>query len=79
MPGRLEERRLASSDYSGRWLVVVFYPRDFSFVCPTELTALSTRVEEFDERDCDVLGVSVDTIETHKQWLSSPAAEGSGV
>ena len=68
--------RSALADYRGRWLVLVFYPRDFSLVCPTELSALSTRIEEFRERGCALLGVSADTLESHKRWIATPAGQG---
>ncbi len=72
-----ERARVARrSDYAGRWLAVMFYPRDFTFVCPTELTAFSARIAEFHKRDCDLLGVSVDTIELHREWLAATPAEG---
>ncbi len=64
------------ADYSGRWLALVFYPRDFSLVCPTELTAICQRFEEFERFNCCVLGVSVDSIETHVRWIETPVAEG---
>lgn len=64
------------SDYRGRWLMLVFYPRDFSLVCPTELTALSARLEEFQRRGCELLGVSTDTVETHEQWMAAPRSQG---
>jgi alkyl hydroperoxide reductase subunit AhpC/predicted Ser/Thr protein kinase len=63
-------------DYAGRWLVLVFYPRDFSFICPTELTSFSVHRADFAARDCDVLGISVDTIELHREWLTTPPSEG---
>ncbi len=63
-------------DYCDRWLVLLFYPRDFSLVCPTELTALSGRIEEFKKRDCDILAVSTDSIETHDRWLTTSTADG---
>eukprot|EP00913_Durusdinium_trenchii_P008807 g8273.t1 len=69
-------RRAELKAYRGRWLMLVFYPRDFSFVCPTELTAFSGRMEEFRKRDCDLLGVSVDTIELHKEWLETAPEDG---
>jgi alkyl hydroperoxide reductase subunit AhpC len=64
------------SDYAGKWLVLIFYPRDFSFVCPTELTAFSAHLPEFDARGCQLLGVSVDSIKLHREWLSTPASQG---
>jgi alkyl hydroperoxide reductase subunit AhpC len=56
--------------------MLVFYPRDFSLVCPTELTALSGRIEEFHRRGCDILGISTDSIESHQRWLATPRAQG---
>lgn len=69
-------RRVTLADFRQRWLVLVFYPRDFSLVCPTELTALSTRIDEFHKNGAEVLGVSVDPLESHEKWLSTPRARG---
>ena len=69
-------RGVRLSDYSGRWLMLIFYPRDFSFVCPTELTSFSARLADFQQRGCELLGVSVDSIELHREWLTTPADEG---
>src|SRR5439155_24558730 len=66
-PGSNREH-VTLDDYRDRWLVLMFYPRDFSLVCPTELTALSVRIEEFRRRDCDVLAVSTDPVATHERW-----------
>jgi alkyl hydroperoxide reductase subunit AhpC len=71
-----ERRRVSLEDYDDEWLVLVFYPRDFSLVCPTELTALSNRVGEFSERHCRLLGISTDDIETHERWIATPRAQG---
>ena len=71
-PPRLVQR----SDYMSRWLMLIFYPRDFSFVCPTELTAFSDRIAEFQDRGCDVLGISVDSIDLHREWLATPLNKG---
>jgi alkyl hydroperoxide reductase subunit AhpC/predicted Ser/Thr protein kinase len=68
--------RVALDDYQGRWLTLVFYPRDFSMVCPTELTALSRRLEDFHRRDCDLLGISTDSVETHERWIIAPRNQG---
>jgi alkyl hydroperoxide reductase subunit AhpC len=74
-----EQRQATLDDYLDRWLLLMFYPRDFSLVCPTELTAVSDRIAEFRERDCDVLAISTDTIETHVRWLTtSPSQSGIG-
>jgi peroxiredoxin (alkyl hydroperoxide reductase subunit C) len=61
------EARLA--DYHGRWLVLFFYPADFTFVCPTEVRAFSDAVTAFAERNADVLGVSTDGIFSHVAWM----------
>jgi alkyl hydroperoxide reductase subunit AhpC len=69
-------RRVGLADYRDRWLILVFYPRDFSLVCPTELTALSARIEEFHRRGSDILGISTDTIDSHERWIAAPRAQG---
>lgn len=63
------------SDYRGKWLVLFFYPLDFTFVCPTEITALSDRYEEFTELGADILGVSVDSKYSHRAWIDTPRDE----
>jgi len=64
--------KVSLSDYSGKWLVFFFYPLDFTTVCPTEITALSDRFEEFEELGADVLGVSTDSIYSHLAWMNTP-------
>ena len=53
----------------GKWLVLFFYPLDFTFVCPTEITGFSKRFEEFRALNAEVLGGSTDSIHSHKAWL----------
>ncbi|MHB2017515.1 MAG: peroxiredoxin [Candidatus Xenobia bacterium] len=60
------------SDYRGKWLVLFFYPLDFTFVCPTEITALSDRNQDFKERGAEILGVSTDSVHSHKAWIERP-------
>ena len=60
------------SDYAGKWLVLFFYPLDFTAVCPTEITALSDRYEEFEEIGAEILGVSTDSIYSHLAWMKAP-------
>ena len=55
---------------------MIFYPRDFSFVCPTELTSFSGRAADFARRNCGLLGISIDSIESHSSWLRTPVSEG---
>ncbi|HXG24456.1 MAG TPA: peroxiredoxin [Chthonomonadales bacterium] len=64
--------RVRLSDYRGKWLVLFFYPLDFTFVCPTEINALSDRYEEFLELGADVLGVSTDSVYSHRAWINTP-------
>lgn len=68
--------RVALGDYRGRWLILVFYPRDFSMVCPTELVGLSQRFEEFGDHGCELLGISGDSVESHERWIATPRAQG---
>lgn len=68
--------RAKLADYRGRWLTLVFYPRDFSLICPTELTAISDRIEKFRGQGCDVLGVSADSLDSHQRWIATPKAQG---
>ena len=76
LPSTAAAGRSRLADYRGRWLVLIFYPRDFSLVCPTELTAIGARSEEFDRQGCDILGVSADTLESHRRWIATPRAQG---
>lgn len=66
------------SDYRGKWVVLVFYPLDFTFVCPTELTAFSDRMEDFEAINADLVGVSTDSVYSHRAWLQTPR-DKSGV
>ncbi|MET3292662.1 peroxiredoxin [Brevibacillus fluminis] len=59
------------SDYKGKWLVLFFYPLDFTFVCPTEIIALSDAIEDFKDLDAEVLGVSTDSVHSHKAWINT--------
>jgi len=67
--------RVSLDDYAGKWLVLFFYPLDFTFVCPTEITGYSKRYEEFKALGADVLGASVDSEHAHKAWISGDLGE----
>jgi alkyl hydroperoxide reductase subunit AhpC len=70
--GNGEEFGTASlSDYQGKWLVFFFYPLDFTFVCPTEITAMSEAYGEFQKLGADVLACSCDSKHSHKAWINS--------
>ena len=64
------------SDYKGKYLVLFFYPLDFTFVCPTEILAFNDRVDEFREIGCEVVGASVDSKFSHLAWVNTPRTEG---
>jgi peroxiredoxin 2/4 len=63
---------ISLSDFKGKWLIFFFYPLDFTFVCPTEIRALSDRLPDFQEIDTEVLGCSTDSVFSHFAWLSTP-------
>jgi peroxiredoxin (alkyl hydroperoxide reductase subunit C) len=60
------------SDYRGKWLVLVFYPLDFTFVCPTELTAFSDHYDEFQGVGAEIVGISTDSVYSHRAWIQTP-------
>ena len=64
------------SDYRGKWLVMVFYPLDFTFVCPTELTTFSDRYADFEGVGAEVIGISTDSVYSHRAWLQTPRDKG---
>ncbi|KAF4116842.1 peroxiredoxin-1 [Onychostoma macrolepis] len=67
---------LSLSDYKGKYVVLFFYPLDFTFVCPTEIIAFSDAVEEFRKIDCEVIGASVDSHFCHLAWINTPRKQG---
>lgn len=75
-PPGTDRRRARLEDYRGRWLVVAFYPRDFSLVCPTELTSLGEKLDEFRDQGAELLGISTDSVESHERWAALPKARG---
>ena len=64
------------SDHKGKYIVLFFYPLDFTFVCPTELHAFNEKLEEFKKRGVEVIAVSVDSQFSHYAWLNTPKAKG---
>jgi peroxiredoxin (alkyl hydroperoxide reductase subunit C) len=63
-----EIKKIGLSDYRGRWVVLFFYPADFTFVCPTELGELAANYDKFKELDAEIISVSTDTAFVHKAW-----------
>ena len=72
--GSTEEVSL--EDYKGQTVVLFFYPKDFTFVCPSELIAFDHRLGEFEKRGAQVLGVSIDDAESHAKWRDTAIEEG---
>ena len=59
-----------------KYVILFFYPKDFTFVCPSELHAFQSKLGAFQERNCEVIGCSTDTAETHWGWLQVPKERG---
>ena len=64
------------SDYMGKWVILLFYPLDFTFVCPTEVLKFSEAAEEFAKSNCQIFGVSVDSKYVHKAWVDTKREDG---
>ena len=71
-----EFKDITLSQFRGKYVVLFFYPLDFTFVCPTEITAFSDRYSDFSSKNTEVLGVSVDSKFTHLAWIQTPRNEG---
>ena len=70
-------QQISLSDYAGKkYVLLYFYPLDFTFVCPTEIIAFSDAVAAFEERNVQILGCSVDSHYTHLAWRNTPRSEG---
>jgi peroxiredoxin (alkyl hydroperoxide reductase subunit C) len=71
-----EFKTIKLSDYRGKYVVLFFYPLDFTFVCPTEITAFSDRYDEFKALNTEILGVSVDSVFSHLAWIQTDRKSG---
>jgi peroxiredoxin (alkyl hydroperoxide reductase subunit C) len=67
---------LTLSSYRGKYVVLFFYPLDFTFVCPSEIIAFDKAVEQFEQKKTQVIGVSVDSHFTHLAWKNTPVDQG---
>lgn len=63
------------SDYKGKWVVLFFYPLDFTFICPTEISGFSAKEPDFKKLNAAVLGVSTDSVHSHKAWFERDLAQ----
>ena len=71
-----EFKDISLSQYKGKYVILLFYPADFTFVCPTEIIAFSERAEEFRKEGCEVIAVSTDSHFTHLAWTNTPREAG---
>ena len=69
-------KQISLSDYKGKYVVLFFYPLDFTFVCPTEIIAFSEAADKFAAKDTQLLGVSIDSHFSHLAWRNTPRADG---
>lgn len=69
-------KEVSLKDYKGKYTVLFFYPLDFTFVCPTEIIALSDRIGEFESRNTQVLGISIDSHFSHLAWRNTARDQG---
>lgn len=69
-------REISLRDYQGKYVVLFFYPLDWTFVCPTEIIAFSERIDEFRRRNAEVIGVSIDSVNCHLAWWNAPRSQG---
>ncbi len=67
---------LTLSDYRGKYVILFFYPLDFTFVCPTEIIAFDKHLDEFEKLGCQVIGASVDSQFSHWAWKNTPVDQG---
>lgn len=76
MPDNSMKEDFSLSDFRGKYVILFFYPLDFTFVCPSEIIAFDKKLDEFKKRDCEVIGVSIDSQFTHWAWKNTPVDQG---
>jgi peroxiredoxin (alkyl hydroperoxide reductase subunit C) len=76
MPDNSINESFSLESYRGKYVMMFFYPLDFTFVCPSEILAFDHRVEEFRKRNCEVIGVSVDSHFSHLAWKNTAVDHG---
>ena len=69
-------KNVTLSDYRGKYVLLFFYPLDFTFVCPTEMHAFQEKLAAFQKLNTEVIGVSVDSKFSHNAWLNTPKSDG---
>lgn len=67
---------LRLSSFKGKYVILLFYPLDFTFVCPTEILAFDEKLDELKQRETELIGISVDSVYTHLAWKKTAVSEG---
>lgn len=76
MPDNSMKEDFSLADYQGKYVILFFYPLDFTFVCPSEIIAFDRSLKKFKEKNCEVIGVSIDSHFSHFAWKNTPVNEG---
>lgn len=74
--GEFAQVSLADNLHAKKWSIIFFWPLDFTFVCPTEITALSNAYEQFKKEDAEIFGISTDSIHSHLAWTKTAINDG---
>lgn len=76
MPDNTMKEDFSLADYAGKYVILFFYPLDFTFVCPSEIIAFDRSLQKFKQKNCEVIGVSIDSQFSHWAWKNTPVNEG---
>ncbi len=76
MPDGSFNEEFKLSDYRGKYTLLFFYPLDFTFVCPSEILAFNQAVKQFEENNCQLIGISIDSHFSHLAWRNTPVDQG---
>lgn len=76
LPDNTFKEDFSLSDFRGKYVLLFFYPLNFTFVCPTEILAFNKAVKQFEENNCQLIGVSIDSHFSHLAWKNTPVKEG---
>ncbi|HEB68711.1 MAG TPA: peroxiredoxin [Desulfobulbus sp.] len=76
MPDNSMKEDFKLSDFRGKYVILFFYPLDFTFVCPSEIIAFDKKLDQFKAKNCEVIGVSIDSQFSHWAWKNTPVNEG---
>uniref|UniRef100_A0A0V0J4N3 Thioredoxin peroxidase n=1 Tax=Schistocephalus solidus TaxID=70667 RepID=A0A0V0J4N3_SCHSO len=71
-----EFKEISLKDYKGKYVILFFYPLDFTFVCPTEILAFSDKAEKFKSKNCELIACSTDSEYSHLAWIKTSRSDG---